>query len=344
MNTKMQSLIKKINQTTILLIVISCLTVFFTPRPQASVGSAAAAGIGYTIVNKLAAAGSAIIDVAENKWATDELEDIFKGPSDTMNEAIKIVGDQDGVTGKTFADKNESIINLFKYIGFFIAIIIAMTRFITNVESGKDPMECVFKILVEIGIVGVFMINLSEIVDKLGQLGFYLYQEVSGSNGMLAQSTFNKADLEAILDGISGNRTGKYAWSNQVHQYLAPFSILNYGINVIVYMAVFQVVLETGLRRLFVPLAIADIYGEGWRSSGARYLKKYFGCFLKLIVMIATISVASTTVEKMMIDNFAKSLNDDSFGAIAVMVLGVYAAEAMMMLKAGELANDVVGA
>lgn len=43
---------------------------------------------------------------------------------------------------------------------------------------------------------------------------------------------------------------------------------------------VFSVMLELGIRYIFTPIAIADLYSEGFRSNGARWLKKMASCAL----------------------------------------------------------------
>ena len=102
--------------------------------------------------------------------------------------------------------------------------------------------------------------------------------------------------------------------------------------------------IELGVRKAFAPFAIIDIYSEGMRSPGMRYLKRYLATFLKIAVCLL---VCYLGIELMGISAEDNIASFDSLGdclqyifriiAINFTVLGV-------MAKAGEYANDVVGA
>jgi hypothetical protein len=51
-------------------------------------------------------------------------------------------------------------------------------------------------------------------------------------------------------------------------------------INVAINWVVFAILIELGIRYVFTPIAIADLYSEGYHSAGMRWLKKMLSCAL----------------------------------------------------------------
>ena len=102
-------------------------------------------------------------------------------------------------------------------------------------------------------------------------------------------------------------------------------------------MVAFSIILELGVRRIFFPLAIVDVYGEGMRSSGMRYMKKYLACWVRMALCIAVAYLGNlliTTVNSVggvaAADTF---LNQIAIGYTTIAV----------MLKGQDVANDIVG-
>ncbi len=101
-------------------------------------------------------------------------------------------------------------------------------------------------------------------------------------------------------------------------------------------MATISTLLEIVVRRIVAPFAIVDIYEEGLRSPGFRYIKKYLATVLKLllIVIIATLLPVFT--------NIIAISSDDLL--LSTVVLGVlYMSGGAAMSATDKIANDLVG-
>ena len=61
---------------------------------------------------------------------------------------------------------------------------------------------------------------------------------------------------------------------------IAGFTLGGTIVNLAVNWVAFAVLIELGVRYVFTPIAIADLYNDGYRSNGARWLKKMCACAL----------------------------------------------------------------
>lgn len=329
--------INKINKITIIMLIIGSMLIIFIPKPKA-IGLGSLFGLGGIIVNT----AEAVDEIKENHFQVNLLAGIFESPASAMTEVLDgFAGKDTAYTGEMFTDKAEKLIEIIKYIGFMVAVCIALTRLITVIDKGQEPVESVFKCLTEIGIVGIVMINGDKLIDLISQLGFALFDQAKTSFTSEAKVGGAPA-YETILKGLFGQATGKVTWQGSVFTTLSGFALISSVVKMICYMAAFQVIIEIGVRRMFYPLAISDIYAEGWRSSGARYLKRFFGCYLKLIVMLATVFIGEELLSDMFAQKIASVFYENTFASMTMM-LGVYIAVVMFMLKADQLVNEIVG-
>ncbi len=97
---------------------------------------------------------------------------------------------------------------------------------------------------------------------------------------------------------------------------------------------IWQILIELGLRRLFLPIPIMDTYQEGIRSPGVRYIKK----MLALVFRFILIACISLIVAKFMEIPSVKDGNVD----VTLSVLGGVTSLGLMF-KTGEIANDIIG-
>lgn len=103
-------------------------------------------------------------------------------------------------------------------------------------------------------------------------------------------------------------------------------------------LASIQVILEMGIRRITAPLAVTDIYQEGLRSPGARYLKRYFSAFMKLTI-IAILAFVPTMIQQNIV-----GMAGTSPMIYVLLTTAINFSTIGMMFKCGEIANEVVGA
>lgn len=230
----------------------------------------------------------------------------------------------------------ENFYKAVKVIGGFLVIILAMGHLISNIEKGQDPVECVFKVLIEIGISLIIIMNLDKLISILGQLGTW-FIETSGTVDPAAAG----ADPTSLLRALTGDDDGGFGWRLGAIAMLSLPFFMSYAANIACKFAMYQIILEIGIRKCFAPIAVADIYQEGLRSPGARYLKKFVALFLRLAAAILICTVLGKLTNDAALA--AASAGSGALTAIAeILVLNFTAVG--FIFKTGEIANDVVGA
>lgn len=95
-------------------------------------------------------------------------------------------------------------------------------------------------------------------------------------------------------------------------------------------LVVYAVAAEIGIRYVFTPIAIADLYSERFRSNGWMWLKKLFACSMQGAVIFMIIFVIN--IIKQSVDTFDPITNT----AINLTMIGMFA-------KSRAVANDIVG-
>lgn len=95
-------------------------------------------------------------------------------------------------------------------------------------------------------------------------------------------------------------------------------------------LTVYAVVIEIGLRYMFTPIAIADLYSEKFRSNGWMWLKKLFAVSMQGAVIFMIIYAVD--VLKNAIDTTSIITNT----AINLTMIGMFA-------KSRQIANDIIG-
>lgn len=364
MNIKLQNNIKKLNLVTIALIVACNLLITVTPVNNAGVISLGWESAKFVwnhreVLPEMIDGATEVVSALnnpENFVNVELIQSIISTPSAKINPVIEdfqneLIGDAweqysyggSGDSGNTQGG-GISLYNLFLYMAVFICFMIALSHFVTNIDRGQDPVQCVFKILIEIGVTGVFLINLNQILELLCSLGIALCNDVGSPSS--AANSISKENAEVLLEALTGQNSGKVTWQMMAGLTLLLPAALSMVATVLMYVTLFSIILEINIRRLFAPLAVVDIYGEGWRSMGARYLKKFFGCYLKIIIMIVTFNIGSTLMINLLDSVFASMLEQDAAGFTGAFMLcvGISISTAIFALRSGEIVNDIVGA
>lgn len=310
---------------------------------------------------------SAQAKISWKRFPFDMTKQILSGPSSVIFKILLPSDsgvDKDGgekyyydyVTGSGMDSIDEDFKGFYDValiIGFAIAIGYAAVHLFQNMERGQDPVEEVFKFLMELFIVAFFMMMLSDIINWVADLGGTIIKEFISSNSTTAMiASSDSSDLDERSVQFLANlgfkvkapnyHLGFLNWLRAMAMLFLPW-VGSFLLIIAAYFVGFSILIELGLRRLFFPIAVADIYGEGVRSMGMRYIKKYLAAFLKIVICIA-VAVITIKFEEL----GGEALKDDSgiFAAFSYIaeVIAVNLTSIGMMLKGGELANDVAGA
>ena len=105
--------------------------------------------------------------------------------------------------------------------------------------------------------------------------------------------------------------------------------ILNLIIQLVIMVVCFSRMMELVVRGAFAPIGMADIFAEGARANGVRYLRKYVSIALQGAVIVG---IARTM----------NMLNLDSGSITSAIILGF--ATVMIIIKSQGLCDDLCGA
>lgn len=278
-----------------------------------------------------------------SEFPASMLKTINEGVIDTIRDNLTSNGGQNKfyaymVSGDDSGGASiiEAVINAVKAVAGFIVIIISVSNYFQNLERGTDPTEGMHKLFIELFLTGFLVINIDVIMSSVVGIGEWLIDVVLNFSKNPNVQTVSLTDITGKESG------GALWWIESVVILIIPW-ILSLLMGVIAQFMAFSILIELGIRRAFAPFAVADIYHEGLRSPGVRYLKRYLATFLKICICIFVCYLGQVLMGISLEENVA---NFDSIGdifqyifrviAINVTVLGV-------MAKTGEYANDIVG-
>lgn len=249
-----------------------------------------------------------------------------------------------GGSGKTFKDTFGAFMNGCGMIAFALAIAAALVRYYNNVDRGADPVEQFFKFLVEILIVGILMLKLADLIGYIAKIGSVLIEQVHKAAGGSSDNTVPLLYYLGFTKDKDDNdvKIGGLKWLRAMAILFIPwiFSLL---LTIASYFVAFSILIEIAIRRLFMPFAVADIYGEGLRSPGMRYIKKYFAAFIKIVVCLA-VCIITAQLNSLVSSELADDATLFSVIAHIFMSIALNFTAVGVMLKGGEYANDIVGA
>ena len=231
-----------------------------------------------------------------------------------------------------------SFTNILKIVAAFMLIIFAASRIFANMEKGMDGSQALMKFLAEIGISGVFIIFADKILGALAGIGVEMIRSITADASNTTQIVDN------IMIGLFGKASGTVGLGTLIGGVIK--SIIPVILSILVFLAaglaVIQTCLEILLRRLFAPLAIVDIYQEGLRSPGARYIKKFFATFIKFMIIAVVARLVPTLMGYLAGEGGTFAQNNVILYLVLIITINFSAIG--VMFKGGEIANDVVGA
>lgn len=184
--------------------------------------------------------------------------------------------------GKTFID---ILIAALKGVAMFICFFYSLDNVLKEVNKGELTEESWLRIFLYFMIPAILILNYSDIFEAFKSVGFWIRDIMSDATGEANIETFTDMEIEGkpwpgLLD------IGLVQWIfnsflTGLIQILFYF-IANMAVVITILAGIVNNYVEVVLRAIFMPLAIANVNHEGMRSAGFRYIKKFFGCFLKL--------------------------------------------------------------
>ena len=232
--------------------------------------------------------------------------------------------------------------NIMFGFGIAFSLVFGAARFFQKLDRGMDSQKAILKTLQELCIVTAILLNIGPILGFIVKFGNFIIQTVTEA-GDTVSSSGDLALSDAIYSyyGVArGENFGMLDGIGAIMILLIPY-LLSLVTEVAGIFVSYTLLVEIGIRRAFSTLAIADIYGEGLRSPGVRYLRRYLAVYVKIALALFACYmgriITGTLVDA---GGFSSVSGMVSFlikvAAANLAVLGI-------MVKGGEAANDIVG-
>lgn len=252
-----------------------------------------------------------------------------------------------GGTNIQFATVFKTFTVVLKTLGIAVAIIFAFIKFFQSLEKGQDVIEGILKLLIEIFIVMLVIINVETILGWISDIGNLITEALDQTI-----DDKNRDIARAVLDGMgikAKNKNGTFLVGGLnlfkgIAMLIVPWA-LSFFVTIGGYFVAFSILFELMIRRLFTPFAVADIYGEGLRSRGMRWLLKYLAVYIKIAICLAVCYIAGVA-QALIVPDDVSGILTDIFSVIGflLLVIALNFTAIGVMLRGGEMANEVVGA
>lgn len=171
-------------------------------------------------------------------------------------------------------------------------------------------------------------------IEKAG--GFSLLAKTAGSgNAGIFSTAFNAAvawvgnQIPTVLAGLSATVGGPVI---RLVTKLAGSAIISFVISLTVY----AVAIDIGVRFVFTPLAVADLFSERFRSTGFRWLKSLAASALQGVIIYVTVIVGTQLREILESGALIPGFSPVTSCIVNLTMIG-------MFVKSGNIAREVIG-
>lgn len=227
----------------------------------------------------------------------------------------------------------QTVFDLLKVVGGLIALAIALIHLFEKLEKGQDGVESAFHCVIEVAFVILVLMNLERLMGGVVGVGVDLINEISITSKDAIEAS------QISLTDICGTEDPQNLKFFKTFLILAVPWIASVIIKIFVKFTAYSFLIEIGIRRAFAPLACCDIYAEGLRSPGVRYIKRFFAVFVKIMICLVVCSISVELCDTVGDFTTIGGIVEYLFNVIAVNFTAIG-----VMGKAGEYANDIVGA
>lgn len=221
-------------------------------------------------------------------------------------------------------------------VAMLSVLIITMVRLFQELDKGADVKESVYKSFVTMFLTGFVVLNLGDFLAVIVNIGEWLI-------GVLTSLATDTSDIGITLKDLTGKDKGGIIWWIQSFAILIIPWLFSLIMTVVAKFMSFSILIELGIRKAFAPFAVVDIYSEGMRSPGVRYLKRYLASFLKIVIALLVSFICTELMKTTMTNNL---VDNTSIGSILNYIFETFAINLTILgiiTKSGEFTNDIVG-
>lgn len=174
-------------------------------------------------------------------------------------------------------------------LGLFV---VAFVKFFQEMERGRDQWDVLGNLLLNIGVTGAFIINMDYFMNIAVKLGDIFVQITIDKMNITLDAEAQAENVDTFLISLTGKSSGwdPIAWIKAFASMVFPW-LVSWAIEIVLQATVLQTIIEIAIRRAFAPIAMIDIFSEGWRSPGFAWLKKIVSTFLKIAVILVALVI-----------------------------------------------------
>ena len=258
-----------------------------------------------------------------------------------------IMGDVEGQTEPFMKDLSTAL----KAIAMLFITYHMLVSIAREMERGQMTTESWLRVLIAFVIPCAMIIDADVIIKGFGDIGYWMYENLYGFDLSVTDNNMSWEEVE-WPGGFDFWTDDLGDWLEEVFDYLfgivrGLLLVIIYGIiNMIIVIPILSGfmsnVVEIVLRHLMLPLAIANISHEGVRSAGVRYIKKYFGCFIKIgTIMVAIAAVFYVYRKTLQLEICNVAVAGPFFKVLFFFLLVPGTKQALKMTN--EIVNDALG-
>lgn len=249
-------------------------------------------------------------------------------------------------------------IGIFKGLAASLVILFFLIELLNEAQKDFVTFERLTVMLLRLLAVTVLIMNLEMIVNGLEELSVLIFKAVkdlAGNSsisfeifGENAATGYRYSEVEKDMKDALGKAGIKQALM-VVLQLLIPW-LISRLCYVVAYVIAVGRSIELIVRAIFSPIGVANLFEDGTRSSGFRYLKKFAACALQLgaiaVILYAANALCNSLISSLS-DGYMTITKDNildvlgstalwSMSAIQLAVIGI-------TLKAQSICNDILG-
>jgi hypothetical protein len=268
----------------------------------------------------------------------------FIEPRPAITELVTIAGE--GTLDKVetaFADVSAlsrtdmvvAVSNVCKTIATIIVVFNFALKLIQVVTRDSMVQDVWIRILMQYVLIAIICVYCDRIIVIFDNLGSLLYTSIKAKLSITSIAS-DESEITSTVDSLLTS-IGEDASYLQLVITATILKFFFWVAGICISIQCYSIGIELAVRKAFLPLAVADMSGEGERSGGFRYLKQYAATWLRMAAVVLMCSLLSSLVAQITVTTgdhvlsfFFKQL------VVAFTAVG-------MTAKLNEIANGALG-
>lgn len=297
----------------------------------------------------LPSVNASIFDIGT--WIRDACIDILntirKSHGQTVVDILKSPMLSSITKGDSTADNilNGFLISM-KGIGVMFVLVYSLMAILSEQRSTQLSRDKALTIILRVGIAITFILFSDRILNAIqgfmASVNTLIFNNISHE---ILTDTENK--IQEWINSMQGQSFDMSAYANAFFVLIIIRVILwpvSWILDLIIKIMSYSIIIEIAVRKVFIPLALADISHYGMRSGGVRYLKKTAAVYIRLMLWAVAFFVVGELAYQVIADMISEGTGTLSTFLSGLGTVVMYDIAAFTFLKkSSELAEEAMG-